>query len=70
MDSSEVEIIIQSMALIIAMPIAGASTAWSQNGSGNIALSLGLAILSTVISPITTRIAMGFVRYLFLGSAA
>ena len=56
--SSEVEIIIQGLALIIAMPIAGASTAWSQNANGNIALSLGLVIISTLLSPLTTPLAL------------
>lgn len=39
------------------MPIAGASTAWAQNSNGNLALSLGLVLFSTVLSPIITPMA-------------
>jgi BASS family bile acid:Na+ symporter len=36
------------------MPIAGASTAWTQNANGNIALSLGLVLFTTALSPLFT----------------
>ena len=39
------------------MPIAGSSTAWAQNSNGNVALSLGLVLFSTLISPIVTPLA-------------
>jgi BASS family bile acid:Na+ symporter len=46
--------ILVGLALVAAMPIAGASTAWAQNSNGNLALSLGLVLFSTVLSPIIT----------------
>ena len=53
----EAQHILVGLALVAAMPIAGASTAWAQNSNGNLALSLGLILLSTVLSPIITPMA-------------
>jgi BASS family bile acid:Na+ symporter len=41
------------------MPIAGSSTAWAQNANGNLALSLGLVLLTTLLSPLTTPLVLG-----------
>lgn len=57
----EAQHILVGLALVAAMPIAGASTAWTQNSNGNLALSLGLVLLSTMLSPLITPIAF----YLF-----
>jgi BASS family bile acid:Na+ symporter len=46
--------ILVGLALVAAMPIAGASTAWAQNSNGNMALSLGLVLFSTLLSPVIT----------------
>jgi bile acid:Na+ symporter, BASS family len=46
--------ILVGLALVAAMPIAGASTAWAQNSNGNLALSLGLVLFSTMLSPVVT----------------
>jgi len=54
----EVQHILVGLALVASMPIAGSSTAWSQNANGNMALSLGLVLLSTFFSPVTTPIAL------------
>jgi BASS family bile acid:Na+ symporter len=53
-NTDEVQHILIGLALVAAMPIAGSSTAWSQNANGDIALSLGLVLLSTILSPLTT----------------
>lgn len=53
----EAQHILVGLALVAAMPIAGASTAWAQNSNGNLALSLGLVLSSTILSPIITPIA-------------
>jgi BASS family bile acid:Na+ symporter len=50
----EAQHILVGLALVAAMPIAGASTAWAQNSNGNLALSLGLVLFSTILSPIIT----------------
>ncbi len=42
------------LALIAAMPIAGSSAAWSRTADGDLALSLGLILASTLLSPLTT----------------
>ncbi len=50
----ELQNLLVGLALVASMPIAGSSTAWAQNSDGNLSLSLGLVILSTFASPITT----------------
>ena len=60
----EVQQILMGLALVASMPIAGASTAWAQNANGNLALSLGLVLFTTVLSPLLTPLvlhAVGFV---------
>lgn len=54
LDSDEVQSLLLGLALVASMPIAGSSTAWSQNVGGNLVLSLGLVALSTLLSPVTT----------------
>jgi BASS family bile acid:Na+ symporter len=51
---AEVQCILVGLALIASMPVAGSSTAWSQNANGDLVLSLGLVLLSTCLSPLTT----------------
>jgi BASS family bile acid:Na+ symporter len=41
-------------ALVAAMPVANSSAGWTQNAGGNIALSLGLIVLSIILSPLAT----------------
>jgi BASS family bile acid:Na+ symporter len=53
-NADEVQSILVGLALIASMPVAGSSTAWSQNSGGDLALSLGLVVLSTCLSPLTT----------------
>lgn len=50
----EAQHILVGLALVAAMPIAGASSTWTQNANGNLALSLGLILFSTLLSPIIT----------------
>jgi BASS family bile acid:Na+ symporter len=54
----EVQNILVGLALVASMPIAGSSTAWSQNADGDLALSLGLVLGSTLLSPVTTPLAL------------
>lgn len=57
-EPDEAQHILIGLALVAAMPIAGASTAWAQNSNGNLALSLGLVLCSTVLSPLVTPVAL------------
>ncbi|PPD02303.1 MAG: Na+-dependent transporter, partial [Methylocystis sp.] len=63
----EVQQILVGLALIASMPIAGASTAWSQNANGNLALSLSLVLLTTLLSPILTPLVLHGVGYVTVG---
>jgi bile acid:Na+ symporter, BASS family len=54
----EVQSILVGLALVASMPIAGSSTAWSQNANGDLALSLALVLFSTFLSPVTTPLAL------------
>jgi BASS family bile acid:Na+ symporter len=69
-NAEEVHHILVGLALVAAMPIAGSSTAWSQNANGDIALSLGLVILSTFLSPLTTPVTIELVRHAAQGEYA
>src|SRR5262245_42940834 len=56
--------ILVALALIASMPVAATSTLWSQNANGNLALSLGLVLLSTLLSPLTTPVVFQAVGFL------
>jgi BASS family bile acid:Na+ symporter len=56
-EPDEAQHILVGLALVAAMPIAGGSTAWAQNSNGNLALSLGLVLCSTLLSPLVTPVA-------------
>jgi BASS family bile acid:Na+ symporter len=62
-----VQNLLVGLALIASMPIAGSSTAWSQNANGNLALSLGLVAFSTILSPLTTPLALYWVGLMVRG---
>ena len=64
----EVQSILAGLALVISMPIAGSSTAWSQNADGDMALSLGLVLGSTFLSPLVTPMAIHIVGFLATGA--
>ncbi len=49
------------VAIIVAMPTAGSSAAWSQNADGNMAISLGLVLISTLLSPL---VAYGVIHFM------
>jgi BASS family bile acid:Na+ symporter len=66
----EVQNILVGLALVASMPIAGSSTAWSQNADGDLALSLGLVLGSTLLSPLTTPIALHGVGLMATGDYA
>lgn len=57
-NSDEMQNLLVGFALIAAMPIAGSSAAWAQNANGNIGLSLGLVLSSTILSPLTTPLVL------------
>ena len=57
-NADEVQNILVGLALVASMPIAGSSTAWSQNADGDLTLSLGLVLFSTLLSPLTTPLAL------------
>ena len=58
------------LALVASMPIAGSSTAWAQNADGDLVLSLGLVVGSTLLSPLTTPLALHAVGLMAEGAYA
>ena len=56
----EMQNILVGLALVATMPIAGSSTAWTQNTDGNLPLSLALVLCSTLLSPLATPLALHF----------
>jgi BASS family bile acid:Na+ symporter len=53
-DGDGLQQLLLGLVLVASMPVAGSSAAWSQNANGNLALSLGLVLGSTVLSPLAT----------------
>jgi BASS family bile acid:Na+ symporter len=66
----EMQILLVGLALVASMPIAGSSTAWSQNANGNMALSLGLVVLSTLLCPLTTPVVLHWAGWMAQGEYA
>jgi BASS family bile acid:Na+ symporter len=69
-EPDEVQCLIVGLALVGAMPVAGSSTAWSQNNNGDLSLSLALVLLSTLLSPLTTPVALHAASWLNSGEYA
>ncbi len=69
-NADEVQNILVGLALVASMPIAGSSAAWSQNANGNLALSLSLVFATTLLSPITTPVALHAVGFMTRGDYA
>jgi BASS family bile acid:Na+ symporter len=63
----EAQNILVGLALIASMPIAGSSTAWSQNANGNMVLSIGLVLVSTVLSPLITPLILKSASQITIG---
>jgi bile acid:Na+ symporter, BASS family len=66
----EIQNILVGLALVAAMPIAGSSTAWAQNAGGDLALSLGLVLSSTLLSPLTMPLTFDLVEHMADGEYA
>jgi BASS family bile acid:Na+ symporter len=69
-NSDEVHHILIGLALVTSMPIAGSSTAWAQNANGNLALSLGLVLVSTLLSPLITPLSLKWIALVTAGEYA
>jgi BASS family bile acid:Na+ symporter len=57
-DGVAVECLVVGLAIAGAMPIAGASATWSNNADGDVTMSLGLVLASTLLSPLTTPLVL------------
>src|SRR5262249_10865590 len=57
-EPDEAQYLLVGLAVVAAMPVAGSSTAWSQNNNGDLSVSLGLVLLSTLLSPVTTPLSL------------
>lgn len=54
----EFSMLLVGLTLVAAMPIAGSSTGWTRAADGDMTLSLGLVVLSTLLSPILTPLVL------------
>ncbi len=57
-DPTEVRDLVVGLAVVASMPVAGSSAGWSRAADGDCALSLGLVLLSTFLSPLTTPLVL------------
>jgi BASS family bile acid:Na+ symporter len=69
-NANEVQCVLVGIALVAAMPVAGSSTAWSQNADGDLALSLGLVLGSTLLSPLSTPLVLSAAALMATGDYA
>ena len=69
-NQDELHNLLVGLALIIAMPIAGSAATWAQNANGNLSLSLGLVLLSTILSPLTTPLVLHLFGFMTQGDYA
>ena len=63
-EPDETQALLVGLAVVAAMPVAGSSTAWSQNYGGNLTLSLGLVLVSTLLSPMSTPLSLHAVTWM------
>jgi bile acid:Na+ symporter, BASS family len=69
-NADEIQHILVGLALVASMPIAGSSAAWAQNADGELSLSLGMVLFSTLLSPLTTPMALHSVGLMATGDYA
>src|SRR5262249_58283306 len=68
-DPVEARDLLVGLAVVAAMPVAGSSAGWSRAADGDCALSLGLVLLSTLLSPLTTPLAFDTAAQFIPGEA-
>jgi BASS family bile acid:Na+ symporter len=66
---AEARDVILGLTIVAAMPVAGSSAGWTRAADGDAALSLGLILLSTFLSPLTTPLVLGTAGALAPGGA-
>jgi BASS family bile acid:Na+ symporter len=69
-ETDEAQSMLAGLALIGAMPIAGGASIWTQNADGNVPLTVGLVLGSTVLSPVSIPVALYAVSQLTTGDYA
>lgn len=69
-NNTEIQWLLVGLAIVIAMPISSTSPAWAQNANGNVSLSLGLVIVTTLLSPLTTPLVLHAFGFLTSGKYA
>jgi BASS family bile acid:Na+ symporter len=57
-DPYEAGCLVAGLAMVAAMPVAGSATAWAQRADGDMGVSLGLVLGSTLLSPLTTPVSL------------
>lgn len=68
-DPAEARDLAVGLAVVAAMPVAGSAAGWSRAADGDCALALGLVLLSTLLSPLTTPLAFGAAAQFVPGDA-
>ena len=55
--------LVVALALVSAVPVAGASTAYTQNAEGDLSLAVGLVMVSTLLSPLLMPFSLNLVNF-------
>ncbi len=66
-EGEEAQHLLVGLALIGAMPVAGGATVWTQNADGDVPLSVGLVLVSGLLSPLTIPLSLRAVSHFTKG---
>ncbi|MDB4988643.1 MAG: Na+-dependent transporter [Myxococcaceae bacterium] len=69
-ETDEAQSTLAGLALIGAMPVAGGASIWTQNADGNVPLTVGLVLGSTLLSPLSIPLALYAVSHVTTGDYA
>ena len=65
--SENLEAIIVALSLLSTVPVAGASTAYTQNTDGDLALAVGLVLTSTFLCPLLMHVPLNLINLVAVG---
>jgi BASS family bile acid:Na+ symporter len=69
-ETDEAQSMLVGLALIGAMPVAGGASVWTQNAEGNVPLTVGLVLASTLLSPLSIPLALHAASHFTTGDYA
>ncbi len=66
-ENDEAQSLLVGLSLIGSMPVAGGASVWTQNADGNVPLTVGLVLASTLLSPLSIPLALRTMSHVATG---